>query len=35
MQQEQHKLTEGLDTLLKSGASESEIYAKIEEVSTR
>ena len=33
MNQEQHKLTEGLDKLLKSGASESEIYAKIEEVS--
>ncbi|KAL3923000.1 MAG: hypothetical protein SGILL_001904 [Bacillariaceae sp.] len=31
MQQEQHKLTEGLDGLLKSGGSESEIYAKIEE----
>ena len=29
---EQQKLTEGLDKLLKSGASESEIYAKIEEV---
>jgi hypothetical protein len=32
MHQEQQKLTEGLDDLLKSGASESEIYAKIEEV---
>eukprot|EP00934_Nitzschia_sp_Nitz4_P003988 Nitzschia sp. Nitz4//scaffold26_size159584//31197//32557//NITZ4_002475-RA/size159584-processed-gene-0.183-mRNA-1//1//CDS//3329545034//3978//frame0 len=30
-QQEQQKLTEGLDRLLKSGASESEIYHKIEE----
>mmetsp|Transcript_6014 Transcript_6014/g.14910 ORF Transcript_6014/g.14910 Transcript_6014/m.14910 type:complete len:410 (-) Transcript_6014:2805-4034(-) len=29
--QEQNKLTEGLDELLKSGASESEIYNKIEE----
>mmetsp|Transcript_6013 Transcript_6013/g.14906 ORF Transcript_6013/g.14906 Transcript_6013/m.14906 type:complete len:413 (-) Transcript_6013:2825-4063(-) len=29
--QEQNKLTEGLDELLKSGASESEIYTKIEE----
>lgn len=29
--QEQNKLTKGLDDLLKSGASESEIYAKIEE----
>jgi hypothetical protein len=30
-QQEQQKLTENLDALLRSGASESEIYAKIEE----
>ena len=28
---EQEKLTEGLDTLLKSGASEGEVYAQIEE----
>lgn len=31
MHQEQQKLTEGLEDLLTSGASESEIYAKIEE----
>ena len=30
-QEEQKKLTESLDELLKSGASESEVYAKIEE----
>jgi len=30
-QQEQHKLTQVLDDLLKSGASEAEIYTKIEE----
>jgi hypothetical protein len=34
MHQEQQKLTEVLDDLLKSGASESEIYAKIEVVRT-
>jgi len=31
LNQEQDKLTEGLNALLKSGASEAEIYARIEE----
>lgn len=34
MLKEQQKLTESMDDLLKSGASESEIYAKIEVVSS-
>jgi hypothetical protein len=34
MHHEQQKLTEVLDDLLKSGASESEIYTKIEVVRT-